>query len=191
MPAVLRSLAGAENSIERWWQQLEAATKHSEGSGRVVNALAMAASYDPDPPQFLSSSDPAADHLRYLRSYRGTLREFAPCAALTRVPTVALVMTLSGIRSQANSGRHQASLWGRCEPRLRESCRPYPDPGRSDKVTRFDVGEAFLDKGDDVDIRRERNRQRLAVAGFDRQIVVVELLDGAADAGRCAVRRRV
>src|SRR5580692_2099769 len=52
MPAVLRSLAGAENSIERWWQQLEAATKHSEGSGRVVNALAMAASYDPDPPQF-------------------------------------------------------------------------------------------------------------------------------------------
>ena len=56
------------------------------------------------------------------------------------------------------------------------------DPGRSDKVTRFDVGEAFLDKGDDVDIRRERNRQRLAVAGFDRQIVVVELLDGAADA---------
>jgi hypothetical protein len=56
MPAVLRSLAGAENSIERWWQQLEAAKKHSEGSGRVVNALAMAASYDPDPPQLLSSS---------------------------------------------------------------------------------------------------------------------------------------
>ena len=49
MRAVLRSLAGAENSIERWWQQLEAATKHSEGSGRVVNALAMAASYDPIP----------------------------------------------------------------------------------------------------------------------------------------------
>jgi S-formylglutathione hydrolase FrmB len=53
MPAVLRALAGTENSIERWWQQLEAAKKHSEGSGKVINALAMAASYDPDPTQFL------------------------------------------------------------------------------------------------------------------------------------------
>jgi S-formylglutathione hydrolase FrmB len=53
MPAVLRTLAGAENSIERWWQQLEAAKKHSEGAGKVINALAMAASYDPDPTQFL------------------------------------------------------------------------------------------------------------------------------------------
>src|SRR3984957_7631402 len=53
MPAVLRALAGVENSIERWWQQLEAAKKHSEGSFKVINALAMAASYDPDPTQFL------------------------------------------------------------------------------------------------------------------------------------------
>jgi hypothetical protein len=53
MPAVLRALAGAGNSIERWWQQLEAAQKHSDGSGKVINALAMAASYDPDPTQFL------------------------------------------------------------------------------------------------------------------------------------------
>ena len=53
MPAVLRALAGAENSIERWWQQLEAARKHPEGSGKVINVLAMAASYDPDPTQFL------------------------------------------------------------------------------------------------------------------------------------------
>ena len=53
MPAVLRALAGAENSIEKWWQQLEAAKKHPEGSGKVINALAMAASYDPDPTQFL------------------------------------------------------------------------------------------------------------------------------------------
>ena len=53
MPAVLRALAGAGNSIERWWQQLEQAQKHPEGSGKVVNALAMAASYDPDPTQFL------------------------------------------------------------------------------------------------------------------------------------------
>jgi S-formylglutathione hydrolase FrmB len=53
MPAVLRALAEAENSIERWRQQLEAAQKHPEGSGKVINALAMAASYDPDPTQFL------------------------------------------------------------------------------------------------------------------------------------------
>ena len=53
MPAVLRSLAGVENSIERWWVQLEAAKKHPEDSGKVINVLAMAASYDPDPTQFL------------------------------------------------------------------------------------------------------------------------------------------
>jgi S-formylglutathione hydrolase FrmB len=53
MPTVLRALAGAQNSIEKWWQQLEAARKHPEGSFKVVNALAMAASYDPDPTQFL------------------------------------------------------------------------------------------------------------------------------------------
>jgi len=53
MPAVLRALAGAGNSIEKWWQQLEAAKKHGDGSGKVINALAMAASYDPDPTQFL------------------------------------------------------------------------------------------------------------------------------------------
>ncbi|MGH6740895.1 MAG: alpha/beta hydrolase, partial [Bradyrhizobium sp.] len=53
MPAVLRALAGAENSIERWWQRLEGAQKHPDGSFKVINALAMAASYDPDPSQFL------------------------------------------------------------------------------------------------------------------------------------------
>ncbi|MBV8334179.1 MAG: enterochelin esterase [Alphaproteobacteria bacterium] len=53
MPSVLRALAGAENSIERWWQQVEAAKKHPDGAGKVINALAMAASYDPDPTQFL------------------------------------------------------------------------------------------------------------------------------------------
>jgi hypothetical protein len=35
------------------WQQLEAAQKHPEGSGKVINALAMVASYDPNPTQFL------------------------------------------------------------------------------------------------------------------------------------------
>jgi hypothetical protein len=53
MPAVLPALAGAENSIERWWQRLEAAQKHPDGSFKVINALAMAASYDPDPSQYL------------------------------------------------------------------------------------------------------------------------------------------
>jgi hypothetical protein len=57
MPTVLQALAGAENSIEKWWQQLEAAKKHPRSirtvSGKVINALAMAASYDPDPTQFL------------------------------------------------------------------------------------------------------------------------------------------
>jgi S-formylglutathione hydrolase FrmB len=53
MPAVLRALAGTENSIERWWRELEAAKKHPEASGKVMNVLAMAASYDPDPTQFL------------------------------------------------------------------------------------------------------------------------------------------
>ena len=53
MPAVLRALAGAGNSIERWWLQMEGARKRPDGSHKVVNALAMAASYDPDPTQFL------------------------------------------------------------------------------------------------------------------------------------------
>ena len=53
MPAVLRALADAQHSIERWRQQLEAAKKHPEDSGKVINVLAMAASYDPDPTQFL------------------------------------------------------------------------------------------------------------------------------------------
>jgi hypothetical protein len=53
MPAVLRTLAGAQNSIEKWWQQLEAARKYPEGSFKVINALAMAVSYDSDPTQFL------------------------------------------------------------------------------------------------------------------------------------------
>src|SRR5438067_2901482 len=46
MPAVLRALAGAESSIGKWWQQLEASQKHPEGSGKAINVLAMAASYE-------------------------------------------------------------------------------------------------------------------------------------------------
>ena len=53
MPAVLRALATTANSIERWWKNMEAATKRPDGAGKVINALAMAASYDPDPAAFL------------------------------------------------------------------------------------------------------------------------------------------
>jgi hypothetical protein len=53
MAVVLQSLAKVDNSIERWWRELEAARKHPEKSGDVINMLAMAASYDPDPSQFL------------------------------------------------------------------------------------------------------------------------------------------
>jgi hypothetical protein len=54
----------AENSIERWCQQLEAAKKHPEGSFKVVNALAMVASYDPDPTQFLGIRLPVTFDIR-------------------------------------------------------------------------------------------------------------------------------
>jgi hypothetical protein len=65
MPAVLRALAGAEKSIENWWQQLEPTKKHPEGSGKVINALG-------DGGQLRSrshavSGGPAAGHVRHLR----------------------------------------------------------------------------------------------------------------------------
>ena len=53
MPATLRALAGAENSIERWWRALEEAKKRPGGNFTALNVLAMAASYDPDPLEFL------------------------------------------------------------------------------------------------------------------------------------------
>ena len=53
MPDVLRGLATSEGSIEAWWKKFEAARKPSDSALKVVNILAMAASYDPDPSQFL------------------------------------------------------------------------------------------------------------------------------------------
>lgn len=53
MPTVLRALARCDYSIARWWTELEAAKKRPEEAGAVVNILAMAASYDPDPAEFL------------------------------------------------------------------------------------------------------------------------------------------
>jgi S-formylglutathione hydrolase FrmB len=53
MPLVLQGLAKADNSIERWWTELEAARKRPEDASMVFNILAMAASYDPDRSQYL------------------------------------------------------------------------------------------------------------------------------------------
>ncbi len=53
MPVVLQGLAKASSSIETWWKQLESAHKQPDHAGDVINMLAMAASYDPDPSQFL------------------------------------------------------------------------------------------------------------------------------------------
>src|SRR6185503_8317706 len=43
-----------------WWLQLESTQKHPDGAFKVFNVLAMAASYDPDPTQFLGIRLPVA-----------------------------------------------------------------------------------------------------------------------------------
>jgi S-formylglutathione hydrolase FrmB len=53
MPATLRALAGSNNSIEKWWRGVEEARKRPDGIFTALNVLAMAASYDPDPFEFL------------------------------------------------------------------------------------------------------------------------------------------
>lgn len=53
MPATLRALSEVDNSIERWWRKLEEAKKRPDGIFTAMNVLAMAASYDPDPGEFL------------------------------------------------------------------------------------------------------------------------------------------
>jgi S-formylglutathione hydrolase FrmB len=53
MPATLRALSDVDNSIERWWRKLEEAKKRPDGIFTAMNVLAMAASYDPDPNEFL------------------------------------------------------------------------------------------------------------------------------------------
>jgi S-formylglutathione hydrolase FrmB len=53
MPSVLRALERVGNSIERWWTEFESAKKQPDNSFKVMNALAMAASYDPDPSEYL------------------------------------------------------------------------------------------------------------------------------------------
>ena len=53
MPATLRALAGSNNSIEKWWRGVEEAKKRPDGIFTALNVLGMAASYDPDPSEFL------------------------------------------------------------------------------------------------------------------------------------------
>lgn len=60
MPSTLRALAASENSIERWWLQMEQAKKRPDGSFVTMNTLAMAASYDPDPSEFLGMRLPVS-----------------------------------------------------------------------------------------------------------------------------------
>ncbi len=75
MPAVLRALAGTENSIERWWQQLEAARKQSgrfrQGHQRIGDGGELRPGSDAVP------RHPAAGHVRHLRGHRGALGELA------------------------------------------------------------------------------------------------------------------
>lgn len=53
MPGVLRALAKHDGSIERFMTALETANKPGDSDIHVLMDLAMAASYDPDPSQFL------------------------------------------------------------------------------------------------------------------------------------------
>lgn len=53
MTAALQALAKTELSIEKWWTDMEGARKHPSDAIEVINVFAMAASYDPDPTQFL------------------------------------------------------------------------------------------------------------------------------------------
>ena len=53
MPDVVRALAHGAGSIQDWWTRFEATAKPTDGAMKVVNILAMAASYDPDPSVFL------------------------------------------------------------------------------------------------------------------------------------------
>jgi hypothetical protein len=61
--------------------------------------------------------------------------------------------------------------------------------GRGDKVAGLDVGEAPFDEIGNGDVRGEGDHHWLTLAGFDRQVLAVELVDGAADARRRARRR--
>src|SRR5580658_2283234 len=53
MPLELQGLSKADNSIQRWWTELESARKRPDDASLVFNILAMAASYDPAPSEFL------------------------------------------------------------------------------------------------------------------------------------------
>jgi hypothetical protein len=110
MPAVLRALAGAENSIDRWWKQLEAAQKHPEGSFKVINALAMAASYDPDPAQFLGIRLPVTVDTSEIIEERWAnwLRQDPVVAIETQADNLRRLNALHRLRRE---GSVQPALW--------------------------------------------------------------------------------
>ncbi len=100
MPDVLRALAGADGSIETWWTRFEAARKPSDNAMKVVNILAMAASYDPDPALFLGLRLPVTADTCELIADRWT-------AWLAHDPLVKL-------RTQADGLRRMKALYIDC-----------------------------------------------------------------------------
>ena len=104
MPAALRALAGVENSIERWWRQLEASAEAPTARSQVFNMLAMAASYDPDPDR--SSSACAC------RS-RSTPARSSPTAG----PTGCATIRWSRWKRQADNLRRLKALYIDCGER--------------------------------------------------------------------------
>jgi len=112
--------------IERWWQQLEAAQKHPEGSFKVINALAMAASYDPDPTQFLGIRLPVTfDTCEIIEErWANWLRQDPVVAIETQADNLRALHRLwrggsvqsalwrPAVRAAAERTRHRASLRG-------------------------------------------------------------------------------
>lgn len=62
MPRILRALAPHKGSVEAWLLAFEAEPKHDDDALHVLMALAMCASYDPDPTQFLGIRLPVDAH---------------------------------------------------------------------------------------------------------------------------------
>lgn len=62
IPKVLNELAKHERSIEKFMRHFEASTKPTEAEMEVINLLAMAATYDPDPSAYLGIRLPVDLH---------------------------------------------------------------------------------------------------------------------------------
>ena len=113
MPAVLRALAGAENSIERWWQQLEAAKKHSEGAGPLSPAPSFACEVIEERWANWLRQDPIvaietqADNLRRLKALYIDCGEkdqfnllYGACRLVRRLNELGIARSLRGVPGQ-------------------------------------------------------------------------------------------